>query len=171
MRLYLPLLFVAISVFCYSQENDTLYIFYDEQTEFPGYMNAAGDTVIEAGVFEIAISEVFVDFFLVIDPIGKAYAINRDLDTLYEVYWFDNGPDYIEEGMFRIVEDGMIGYANEKGEIVIPPKYKCARVFQDGWAEVAYDCERIPEGEFYIERSNQWFRIDPNGNEIRMPQD
>lgn len=171
MNRLLLLLFTFVTTFCISQDNDTLYIYFDETTELPGYVNSNGDTIIEAGIFEVTVTDQFTDYFLVIDTVGKSYAINRNLDTLYEVYWYDNGPDYIEEGMFRIVENGKIGYANEKGEIIIAPKYECAGIFQDGMAVVAYKCDRVREDEFFFEVSNDWLRIDREGNEFPMPND
>lgn len=38
----------------------------------------------------------------------------------YRPYRFDNGDDYIQDGMYRIVDNrGRIGYADEKGKPVI----------------------------------------------------
>lgn len=169
MRIKALLVFLGFALCSLGQENDTLYIYYDQDTEFPGYLNAEGDTVVKAGVYEIALTEKFIHLLMVVDPIGKAYAIDRSLDTLFEVYWYDNGPDYIEDGLFRIVENGMIGFANEKGEVVITPAYECAGVFYKGRAHVAYSCERTREGEFTVETSEEWLVIDREGNII--PED
>ena len=53
---------------------------------------------------------------------GKVVAIDRNERILFEAYLFDNGPDYTSEGLFRIIHDGKIGFANENGEVVIAPR-------------------------------------------------
>lgn len=63
-------------------------------------------------------------------------------NRLYEVYWFDNGPDYAEDGLFRFKKNGLIGYADESTyEIVIPAQYKAAYPFQNGKAQVSYEAD------------------------------
>ena len=57
---------------------------------------------------------------------------------LYPAFHFDNGDDYVVDGMYRIVdEQGRIGYADEKGNTVIAPRFKCAFPFENGKAKVA----------------------------------
>lgn len=170
MKVKIILLLMFVSSVSYSQQNDTLYIDYDEVTELPFYKNVDGDTVIPVGVYINAITDKFIDFMVVVDSNAQAFAIDRNLDTMYQVYWYDNGPDYIEDGLFRMVENGKIGYANAKGEIVLRPMYACAGPFQNGFAQVAYECERYPEGEFTAEKSNEWFLIDHEGNETPIDQ-
>ena len=42
----------------------------------------------------------------------------------YTVYQIDNGEDYIQDGMRRIVDRrGRIGYIDEKGAIIIKPQF------------------------------------------------
>ena len=56
----------------------------------------------------------------------------------YPAYQFDNGDDYVEDGMQRIIdENGRIGYADESGRTVITPRFKCAFPFENGKAKVA----------------------------------
>lgn len=151
-------------------QRDTLYLVFQEGTELPAYVNAAGDTVIQAGMFEVGLTQSFVDFAVVIpfyDSNVGAIAINPKGEKLFEVYWFDNGPDYILEDRFRILVDGAIGYANAKGEIVIEPKYMCADPFENGKARVTYECTKEHHGEYTTSISSTWFYIDLNGNPVK----
>ena len=50
-------------------------------------------------------------------------------------YLYDNGPDYLSEGLMRIQDSsGKIGYADEKGEIVISPQFAFGYPFKNGHA-------------------------------------
>ena len=120
-------------------EQDTLFMivneggdeFDDSNSSFPatGYINSAGDTIIPYGKYEYCFNEFFVHYTIVLlkNEVGvRPVAIDRKENILFEVMWFDNGPDWIEDGLFRIIKDENIGYANEKGEIVIKPQFACA---------------------------------------------
>lgn len=41
--------------------------------------------------------------FILIDDKGQ---------EVYQIYWFDNGPDYDSEGLYRIKQNNKIGYAS-----------------------------------------------------------
>ena len=47
----------------------------------------------------------------------------------------DHSPG-VTEGLVRFEQDGLYGYLNTAGEIVIPAQYDCAYAFRDGYAEV-----------------------------------
>ena len=52
-------------------------------------------------------------------------------------FHYDNGPDYVREGLYRIVDDrGRMGYADESGRVVIAPRFAFALPFEDGKAKV-----------------------------------
>ena len=44
---------------------------------------------------------------------GKWVIMDSKKKVLYEIFPYDNGPDYPSEGLFRIVQNGKIGYAHE----------------------------------------------------------
>ena len=96
----------------------------------------------------------------------KIIAINTLGEEMYGVFNFENGPDPLSEGKFRMIKDGLIGYANALGDIHILPQYKCAFPFENGIAQVSYDCEKIKSGEHSIYESEHWIEIDPEGNPI-----
>lgn len=90
----------------------------------------------------------------------------------YAVYQFDNGDDYPQDGMYRIVDaNGKIGYANEEGQVLIKPQFACAFPFDEGKAQVAYTgkCLEVPGsgGEYHYWESDAWFYIDKQGNRLR----
>ena len=59
-------------------------------------------------------------------------ALNKNGSILFTIYPFDNGPDYPSEGLFRIIKNGRIGFANELGKIIIEPQFSAALPFRGG---------------------------------------
>jgi hypothetical protein len=133
------------------------------------YINQNRDTIIPFNKFENSFSDTIIDFGIVMEKFGDEFdliGINNKGQRIYEIFWFDNGPDYISEGMFRILRNGKIGYADSNGKIIISPKFNCAFPFKDGEAKVTYDCLLEKEFENTIPKSNSWFRIDKSGKKI-----
>ncbi|MFC0308819.1 WG repeat-containing protein [Gallibacterium trehalosifermentans] len=89
----------------------------------------------------------------------------------YRPYHFDNGEDYVVEGMVRIVDQqGRIGYADQEKKVIIPPRFVCAFPFENGRAKVA-DKGQIQEvlgskGEYHYCQSDAWYYIDRQGNKV-----
>ncbi|WP_163718739.1 WG repeat-containing protein [Mangrovibacterium lignilyticum] len=133
-----------------------------------GYANQDGDTIIPIGKYAYCLTDTIIDFGIVMHKGEKAIAIDRRENFLYEVYWFDNGPDRIINNRFRIIQQGKIGYANRKGEIVIKPQFQCATPFKQGAARVSYSCDPgEPDKDGHQKMtSNDWFRIDVDGNQL-----
>ncbi|MDP3583484.1 MAG: hypothetical protein Q8S39_16225, partial [Ignavibacteria bacterium] len=89
---------------------------------------------------------------------------------LFDAYMFDNGPDELADGLFRIIRNGKIGYADKNGFIVIEPKFECADKFENGNANVALECRKVVDAydsEHSRMESNSWFYIDKKGNKIK----
>lgn len=130
-----------------------------------GYATPDGEVVIPVGKYFYCYTDKFYTYAIVMDEDGSLYAINRDEEKLYDVFWYDNGPDYVENGLFRIVVDGKIGYASEEtGEIVIEPKYECAYPFEEGKAKVTENCTQEKMDEHTMWESDEWYFIDIKGN-------
>ncbi len=140
---------------------------FDEVGVESGYINSSGDTVISLGKYYYCYTDTFRNYAIVIDHKGICIAIDKNEKELFEVYWYDNGPDYIAEGLFRIIKDGKIGYANKDGEIVIKPQFYCAFPFNNGKAKVSLECSSVEEGEHIRWESDNWFFIDKSGQEIK----
>jgi hypothetical protein len=155
---------------CQNQQADYLLKVYkgefDEVGAESGYINTKGDTVIPIGKYHYCYTDTLREFAIVTQKKGKTIGIDRNERELFEVFWFDNGPDPVAEGLFRIIQEGKIGYANERGEIVIAPRYTCAFPFENGRAKVAYQCETVLDGEYFRWESQVWIQIDKKGNKL-----
>ena len=118
----------------FAQEEDVLKYQYDPVADKGiGFTNSKGEIVIPADrfghVYESRLDKI--TFVLFKDGPKGIYAINRKGEPLFEVFCIDNGPDYVKEGMFRIIKDGKIGYANMNGEVIIEPQFDFAYPFQN----------------------------------------
>jgi hypothetical protein len=130
-----------------------------------GYVNKKGDTVVQMGKYLLCQDSVIKEIGFVYSNQG-IYCINNKGIELFEVFNYDNGPDYPSEGLFRIIKDGKIGYANNHGKIVIEPKYKCAWPFEKGLAKVSYNCNIVKNEEHNLWKGGEWFSIDKKGKVV-----
>ncbi|MDX2093970.1 MAG: WG repeat-containing protein [Kofleriaceae bacterium] len=137
--------------------------FQDPATELWGYKTKAGTVVLPAqyqhawefwpGGFA-AVMPAQKDItdpkhpFVFIDPTGK---------TIAHAFMFDNGPDYYQEGFFRISAHGKHGFMNDRGQIVIAPRYDDAFAFCNGTARVV--------------EAGQTFYIDKTGAKTAAPEE
>ncbi len=169
MKLYsLSILFIIIG--CKSE--DTLYLVSKEQyIELgtpAGYINNKGDTIIPLGKYYTCYTDTIRKLGIVMTHDQKLIGIDQNDQKLFEIFWYDSGPDYISEGLFRIIKNDKIGYANKEGEIIINPQYSCAYPFKNGKAKVSFNCitHQGIEGEGNRWESEDWFFIDLKGNKI-----
>lgn len=163
-------LFIATIGFSQQTDNYLIKIHegkYDERGVNTAYINSNGDTIIPYNKYFYCFTDTLKYFAIVIDYNTKCIAIDKNENVLFEVFWCDNGPDYFSEGLFRIKEKGKIGYANEKGEIVILPQFECAFPFDNGIAKVSFECSTQQDFEHSKWISNNWFFIDKNGKRIK----
>lgn len=116
--------------------NHDRFVFVDPFTQGYGFKNGAGAIVIaprlrfayEFGPGGVAAAVDETTRFVFLDTKGRVIA---------RAFAFDNGPDYFQEGVARIVDDrGKIGFVTDRGEIAIPPTYDAAEGFCHGVAEV-----------------------------------
>ena len=132
------------------------------------YLNERRDTIVPYGKYRFCQTDT-------ITKIGFAYenkqenahivCINNVGKELFYVFQYDNGPDYVQEGLFRIVDkEGQVGFADTLGNVIIKPQFKFAYPFKDCKAKVTLKGERkdVPEsdGEKYYWESDEWFYID-----------
>lgn len=85
-------------------------------------------------------------------------------NTFLMFFKYDNGPDAPKEGLFRIInKNGLMGFADTIGNLVIPPKYKFAYPFTNGKAKVTdvgtlwVDSQDIDRHKYW--QSDQWYFI------------
>lgn len=133
-----------------------------------GFVTTTGDTIIPIGKYSHCWTDTLKTFAIVADTKetqGDIVAIDRNENILFDVYLFDNWPDEPSEGLFRVIRNGKIGYANTHGFIQIPCAFECAFPFENGKAKVTYHCELLKD-EHSIANSNEWFYIDYKGNKV-----
>lgn len=95
---------------------------------------------------------------------GKWVILDGQKTPLYDVFIYDNGPDYEADGLIRIVKNGKIGYADAKTfAIVIEPQFDCAYPFEGGKAKVSNQCKTVKDGEHSVWESDAWQYVDKQG--------
>ncbi len=112
------------------------------------------------------------------DKDGYRYVFNKehkyleffgpDNKKIANIYFYDNGPDYYSEGLRRIVDNGKIGFINQKNQIIIAPQYDFAQPFKNGYSIIAKDVQYVKDGEHTYVKSSQWGLIDKKG-ELILP--
>ena len=150
--------------------NDFLIQTTDSTTGAEGYRNAGGELIIPLGKYRMCFSDTFRNLALVQLAAGAFTVIDRQENVAYEVFSYDNDPDYPAEGLFRIVVNGKMGYADEKTyAVVIQPQFDCAFPFENGVAKVSKNCTKEADGEHSIWVSEHWQYIDKKGKEKNPP--
>lgn len=155
-----------------SQASDYWVLFCDEDYDC-GYLNSKGDTMIQAGVYPICYTDTFRSYAIVSKPGVGFVGINKQEKVLYTVFPYDNGPDPVSEGRFRILKNGLIGFADERtGKVMIYPQYKCAMPYENGVSEVSFDCNvKPPKGDEHgTWTGGNWFYIDHAGKKAAPPE-
>jgi hypothetical protein len=130
------------------------------------FVNRNGDTIIPIGKYYATYTDTLKTFAIVSDHKLGMIGIDKNENVLYKVFRFDNGPDYIKEGLFRVIRNGKIGFANKDGVIVIPCQFDCAFFFENGKAKVSNDCNEIKDFEHTRWESDSWYFIDKTGRRI-----
>ena len=138
------------------------------------YVNGKGDTVIPFGKYAYFGTDTLTHYANVIEhpndsTYGRYIAIDRNQNVLFDLVIYDNGPDYYNEGMVRVLRNGKMGYANKYGQVVIPCEFDFARHFKNGVAEVTYQAkESMDMDEHRLVESDEWFLIDKKGNKVKQ---
>ncbi len=152
------------------QNNDYLVLFEDTVTNKNGYKNVKGDIVIPTGKYVRCFTDTFRIYAFVVKW-GGFVAIDRQENVLYKVFSFDNGPDEASEGLFRIMENNKIGFADSlTGKVIIKPQFDCAYPFENGVAEVGIGCKTHYNGEHSSWESDNWYYIDKAGRKVEKPK-
>ncbi len=138
----------------------------DEFDAPAGYVNVHGDTVIHIGKYLHCYTDTLKHLAVVMKKDGDLIAIDKNDRELFQVFRYDNGPDYMAEGLFRIMKDGKIGYADSQGHIIIKPQFGCAYPFENGRARVSLNCKSVTIDEHSEWQSSEWFYIDKHGEKL-----
>jgi len=129
------------------------YTFEDPASGKTGYRDKAGVVVIAAR-FDHAYEFSPGGVAGVVDttsPSGPLLFIAPDGSTIARAFAFDNGPDYFQEGLARIVDDRRrVGFLDSTGKIAIPPRFTHASPMCHGKSKVEDDT-----GSYFIDRRGQ----------------
>jgi hypothetical protein len=98
-----------------------------------GYKNQKGKWEVSMGRYTKLYTDTFRTTAIVYEKNQGIIGINKKGERLYFVHVFDNGPDPIFEGLFRIIIDNKYGFAN-MNNIVIDPKFDFVYPFSEGLA-------------------------------------
>lgn len=154
------------------KNSDYLLSFTDTVTSKQGYKNQNGDIIITAGKYSYCFTDTFTIYAIVAKQGSGFLAIDRKENVLYEVFPFDNGPDMPADGLFRILVDKKIGYADlVTGKIIIQPKFDCAQPFENGVAMVSTNCKTQIEGGHSTWLSDAWYYVDKTGKKVDQPRE
>lgn len=110
--------------------------------------------VLDSAKHYMPLSGFEFGYFVVIAKKGSKNhgwpAIDANENILFYVYNTSIGepsPDYLIENKIRIIDENeKIGFANEKGEIIIKPQFEIVTSFHNGYAIIAEKCKKIPWG-------------------------
>ena len=138
------------------------------------YLNERGDTIVPYGKYRYCQTDTIKKTGFVYENKPKdarIICINDAGKELFYVFKYDNGPDYTQEGLFRIMdEDGLIGFADSLGNVIIEPQFKFAYPFKGGKTKVTLEGEQkeVPksEGEKHYWESGTWFYIDKRNKHL-----
>lgn len=150
----LSIFYLFILTACSNKTPDNKLIVHDGSTgsEFHYFvLNQRGDTVLNLSPkkYFVCFSDT-IEKFLVVAPRNRKgwWAIDLKENYLFEVYNTNIGepsPDKLIEGKIRIVDStGRIGFANNKGQIIIKPQFEFITAFSKGKAIIGENCKKIP---------------------------
>ena len=163
-------IFFALSCFinvepAFGMDTESLYLKYSAKNpDLCGYVDNKGQVVIPFGKYQQCFTETWSSFAVVYHAKKGLISIDRKGKVLFNVMSVDNGPDYPSEGLFRIIKDNKIGFANIDGEVVIKPGFSAALPFHEGLAAFCENCVLVKQGEHQSWQKGKWGFIDTSGN-------
>lgn len=147
-----PLIIVFVFLSCIKKkEVDYLIASRIEKgnTNQYGYKDQDGKIIVPYGKYSFCYTDTIKDIGFVLIPKKGIWAIDKNDKQLFAVYNFDNGPDYQRMGVFRILNnDGLIGFSNVKGNIVISPRFEYINPYhENGMASFCENCNFTKQHE------------------------
>ncbi|MCP4520737.1 MAG: WG repeat-containing protein [Cytophagales bacterium] len=132
-----------------------------------GYYSADGTEVIPKGKYADCLTDTFTVMARVYDGVDhKFVGINRQEEVLFTIYSTGIYSDTPSEGLFRIIEDDKMGFADLKGNIIVSPKYSAINAFTNGLAAFCEGCEKEYMGDEIEYINGKWGVIDKRGKEV-----
>lgn len=159
MKTILSILFASLFIINSLGTSAEKLIRFEKNGKF-GYKNEYGQIIIKAK-FHVAYTDTITNIGFFMEPKSRRIlCINNLGKFLFYTFNYDNGPDYPSEGLFRIVnKEGLIGYSDLSGNVVIAPIYKFAYPFKDGKAKVTSEGYAVQENEHVRWKGNNWYYI------------
>lgn len=105
---------------------------------------------LDSSKYVVCLSQHLTGYFAIFSIKGEKgwIAIDKNEKKLFEVYntsFGEPSPDEIVEKKIRIVDsEGRIGFADEKGRIIIKPQFEIVSSFHNGKAIVGQSCKKVP---------------------------
>jgi hypothetical protein len=146
-----------------AQDEDFLLISLDTITGECGYVDSKGQFIIPIRKYPICLTDTFKTFAVVYKSNRGFVGINRKEEVLFQLMQHGREPDFPQEGLFRIVIDNKIGFANLDGKIVIPAVYDMVLPFNEGMAAFCEGCGTDRSGASAQWSNGTWGFIDKTG--------
>lgn len=123
--------------------NDTLdyLVALKEGEKSYAYVNTNGDTIIPINKYSSCYTDTLWTFgFFYNKDLGRLAGVDKRGEVLFDAVLFDNVVERVKDGMLIVEQNGLMGFANKYGEIVIPCQYECASSFNYSVARVSKVC-------------------------------
>lgn len=155
-------------------QKDNIWLLKYDSTDFEscGYVDVNNNIRIPFGKYSMCFTDTFKTYAIVLKDTEGFIGIDKNENKLFTVYPYDNGPDYVKEGTFRIIENSKIGFADTTGKIIVQPVYDFAFGFEDGLALVNIGGHREksdpedPDCEYYTWTGGLWGVINREGKPV-----
>lgn len=130
------------------------------------FLNEQGDTIVPYGKYKFCQNNCVKNLVFAYEnkEDARIVCLNSQGKELFYVFQYDNGPDKLREGLLRIMdENGLIGFADYLGNVVIKPQFRFAFPFENGKAKVTFSGENKAVHDSNYWDSSDWYYIDKNG--------
>lgn len=166
---FLFLLLLPFSAKINGQNPEPWILRCDTSGEKCGYVDQNGAVKIPLGKYALCLTDTFVNRATVFKSGLGFCVIDKSEQLLFEIFNYDNGPDYTVEGLYRIVINQKMGFANDAGEIAVVPSFDFVKPFENGLAEFCFGCRRVKSGEHYTIEGGAWGLINKAGKIVVDP--
>lgn len=92
--------------------------------------------------------------------------IDRTGRRLARAFNYDNGADPFVEGRARIVENDLMGFIDQRGKVVVKPRFRFLAPLENGRARFCDGCSKVEDGEHYRFEGGRWGYIDADGKVV-----
>ncbi len=133
-----------------------MLVSFADSAENYGFKDTDGKIIIPVQ-FQHSFTDTFKNkIAFVVDSVKGIIAIDSKGNYVLSPLVVDNGPDYVNEGLFRFTENNKIGFADENGNKVIDSKYIFVSEFRNGLANFCIECKGIKDGEITLFKGGEW---------------